>query len=382
MKAAFELADVLNQHWQQTQRSGRFNSWQLRTMDAVRRCRSASMGGHVDGCSSCGTLRVSYNSCRNRHCPKCQGNEREKWIQAREAELLPVPYFHVVFTLPDTLNRLCMYQPKLMYDLLFKITWEVLNSFGHDHKWLGAQTGMISILHTWGQTLTLHPHLHCIVPGGGLTKQGKWKTAKSDGKYLFNVKAMSKAYRGKFIASLKEQLPAEMTPKLVKALYKHNWVVYAKRPFTGPQSVVEYLGRYTHKIAISNHRLQAVENGQVTFSYKDYKHGSAKKEMTLQADKFIRRYALHILPKGLVRIRHYGILSSTSKLKAAGLIKAQLPLIPKPVILLRPKPQPYQPLQCPCCKKDTMHRLLSFNHRGPPTDSHLQLAADLLYAII
>ena len=382
MKAAFELADVLENHWQQTQCSGRFNSWQMRTMDAVRRCRTASLGGHVDGCSSCGVLRVSYNSCRNRHCPKCQGKEREQWIQAREAELLPVPYFHVVFTLPDTLNLLCMHQPATLYNLLFTTAWGVLNSFGHDPQWLGAQTGMISILHTWGQTLTLHPHLHCIVPGGGLTKQGKWKTAKSDGKYLFNVKAMSKVYRGKFIASLKEQLPGEMTTELVNALYKHKWVVYAKRPFTGPQSVVEYLGRYTHKIAISNHRLQNVENGQVTFSYKDYKHGSVKKEMTMEADEFIRRYALHILPKGLVRIRHYGILSSTSKLKSATLIKAQLPPQPEQVIVLRPKPMPYNPQQCPCCKKDTMHRLLSFNHRGPPASSHLQVAADLLYAII
>jgi len=251
VKAAHEVADVLEAHWPQVCHSTGFNTWQFRTLNAVRRCRTEALGGHIDGCSSCGHIRISYNSCRNRHCPKCQGTEREKWIQARENELLAVPYFHAVFTLPDVLNHLCMYKPELMYDLLFKTTWSVLNSFGHDYKWLGAQTGMISILHTWGQTMTLHPHLHCIVPAGGLTKQGKWKAAKSDGKYLFNVKAMSKTLRGRFIAALKEQLPEEMTKEFVSRLYKHNRVVYAKRPFTGPQGVVEYLGRYTHKVAIS-----------------------------------------------------------------------------------------------------------------------------------
>jgi hypothetical protein len=380
MKAAYQVADVLNAQWTTIQHSGRFNTWQLRTMDAVKRCRTASLGGHIDGCSSCGLLRISYNSCRNRHCPKCQGKEREKWIQAREDELLPVPYFHVVFTLPDTLNKLCMYKPAMLYNLLFTTAWSVIETFGSDHKWLGAQTGMIAILHSWGQTLSLHPHLHCIVPGGGLTKQGKWKMARSNGKYLFNVKAMSITFRGKFIAALKEQLPEEMTSQLVNALYKHNWVVYAKRPFTGPQSVVEYLGRYTHKIAISNHRLKQVDDKEVTFTYKDYKQGSVKKEMTLDAFEFIRRFSMHILPKGLVRIRHYGILSSTSKKQAAICIKEQLPK-PKPLVKPTPLPPPYNPRQCPCCKEETMLALLHFNHRGPPAIC-MVLAADMLYALI
>jgi hypothetical protein len=271
-----------------------------------------------------------------------------------------------------------MHKPAVLYNLLFKTAWSVINSFGHDPKGLGAQAGMISILHTWGQTLTLHPHLHCIVPGGGLTKAGNWKGAKSDGKYLFNVKAMSKTFRGRYIAALKEALPDEMTPQLLNALYKHNWVVYAKRPFTGPQSVVEYLGRYTHKIAISNHRLKQVDAKEVTFSYKDYRHGSVKKEMALDAGEFIRRYAMHILPKGLVRIRHYGILSSTSKKLATVTIKGQLPAA-EPLMIIRPVSSPYNPLQCPCCKLETMHRLMSFE-RGPP-QSRMAVAADLLYAI-
>ena len=360
-----EVAGVLNAHWAEVQQSRKYNTWQLRTLHAVRRCRTAALGAHVDGCTSCGHLRISYNSCRNRHCPKCQGAQREQWIQARETELLPVPYFHVVFTLPDTLNALCLHKDKEVYNILFQSAWHVLNSFGHDHKWLGAQNGMISILHTWGQTMTLHPHLHCIVPGGGINKQGKWKTARSDGKYLFNAKAMSKVFRGKFIALLKERLPEAMLPEVVNDLYKKDWVVYAKRPFGGPQSVIEYLGRYTHKIAISNHRIKNIEDGKVTFSYKDYKQAAVKKEMTLEAMEFIRRFAMHILPKGFVRIRHYGILSSTCKAACAVVIKEQLPPMENHA---KPDKEIYNPLQCPCCKKETMQTVLRFHRRGPPED--------------
>lgn len=376
MKPAYEMADVLHAHWAAVQPDAHYNTWQLRTLNAVRRCRSASLGSHADGCTSCGHLRISYNSCRNRHCPKCQGKQREQWIQAREAELLPVPYFHVVFTLPAALNRLCMHNPAVLYNLLCSTAWNVLNTFGHDHKWLGAQTGMISILHTWGQTLTLHPHLHCIVPGGGLTRTGRWKHARSKGKYLFNVKAMSRAFRGKFTAALKQQLPQHTDKVFVNELFKQHWVVYAKRPFTGPQSVIEYLGRYTHKIAISNHRIKHADDKQVTFTYKDYRHGSVNKEMTLGALEFIRRYSMHILPKGLVRIRHYGILSSTRKKQAAQCIKKQLP-VSQPVTKTRPAPQPYDPRMCPCCKNKTMQTIMHFNHRGPPPDWK-QRTADLL----
>jgi hypothetical protein len=275
-----------------------------------------------------------------------------------------------------------LFKPKVLYDLLFTTAWSVLNSFGNDHKWLGAQTGMISILHSWGQTMTLHPHLHCIVPGGGLTKQGKWKQAKSEGKYLFNVKAMSKTFRGRFIVALKEQLPEQMDKSFINELYKHRWVVYAKRPFAGPQNVVEYLGRYTHKIAISNHRIKNHEAAKVTFSYKDYKQGSIKKEMTLEALEFVRRFSLHVLPKGFVRIRHYGICSSTAKQKSAVVIKAQMPApinLP-PAGTPQAFPVPYNPKQCPACKKETMETVMRFNRRGPPAEWK-QLAKDLLYCI-
>lgn len=376
-----QVAEVLNIHWQQITKNTKLNTWQLRTLDAVRRCRTAALGSHVDGCTACGHLRISYNSCRNRHCPTCQGSHREQWIAARQAELLPVPYFHVVFTLPDTLNHLCMYQPVVVYGLLFKIGWSVINSFGHDHKWLGAQTGMVSILHTWGQTMSLHPHLHCIVPGGGLTAKGVWKTARSDGKYLFNVKAMSQVFRGRFIAGLKEALPLELSRELLSALYKNKWVIYAKKPFSGAQNVVEYLGRYTHKIAISNHRIRNMADGKVSFSYKDYRHGGVKKEMELEGMEFIRRFSQHVLPKGFVRIRHYGILSSTSKQRCGEVIRAQLPSIQPPAPQIDgAAPQAYHPKQCPCCKKDTMATIMVFNRRGPPADWQ-QMAKDLLVCI-
>lgn len=367
MHPQYEVAGVLNAHWPGVQQSAKLNTWQLRTLHAVRRCRTAALGAHVDGCTNCGHVRISYNSCRNRHCPKCQGAQREQWIQAREQELLPVPYFHVVFTLPDTLSPLCLHKGKEVYNILFQTAWSVLNSFGWDNKWLGAQSGMIAILHTWGQTLSLHPHLHCIVPGGGLTKQGKWKIAKTNGKYLFSVKAMSKVYRGRFIALLKEKLPGEMRLELVNELYKKDWVVFAKRPFNGPQSVIEYLGRYTHKIAISNHRIKNISDGKVTFSYKDYRAAAITKEMSLEALEFIRRFAMHILPKGFVRIRHYGIVSSTSKSACAIVIKAQLSPMPE-AKNKKAKTKIFNPTECPCCKKETLLTILRFNRRGPPVD--------------
>ncbi len=380
MKAAIEVANVLQAHWPQVEQSPVINRWQLRTLGAVMRCRSSAMGSHVDGCTDCGHLRISYNSCRNRHCPKCQGRQREQWIQNREAELLPVPYFHVVFTLPDTLHSLCLHQPSTMYNILFDSVWDTINCFGHDAKWLGAQTGMIAILHTWGQTMTLHPHLHCIVPGGGLTKQNRWRTAKSDGKYLFNVKAMGTVFRGKFIAQLKKRLPLHVTTSLIDSLYKQPWVVFAKKPFDNPLSVIEYLGRYTHKIAISNHRLQKHDNGKVDFTYKDYRHGAVTKIMQLDAMEFIRRFSMHILPKGFVRIRHYGILSSSSKHGCAQKIKALLPAIKIPAYIKpKAKPQPYNPRQCPCCKKETMQTVVYFKNRPPPAYWQ-QLATDLLKA--
>ncbi len=391
MQPSFELAHVLRGQWNSIEQSvnnntstdsvTKLNTWQLRTLSALSKCRTSALGGHVDGCTSCGNLRISYNSCRNRHCPKCQGNEREAWIQAREKELLPVGYFHVVFTLPSELNALCMQYPRIMYASLFDAAWDTINTFSKDEKHLGATTGMISILHTWGQQLTLHPHLHCIIPAGGLTKLGEWKHCKTNGNYLFPVKALSVVFRAKYIYHLRKHVathnasadkPIVLPKDVIETCFKKQWVVYAKKPFSGVNSVVEYLGRYTHKVAISNHRITDIDtvNDTVTFNYKDYKAKGRKKQLTLNSMEFVRRFSLHILPKAFVRIRHYGILSSTAKIKAIETIRKQLP--EKKIKNIRPQPVPYNPLKCLCCKKETMILILNFDQRGPPSQWKLR----------
>jgi len=265
----------------------------------------------------------------------------------------------VVFTLPSALNRLCLYEPKKMYAILFKIAWQVIQGFASNHKFLGAKPGMIAILHTWGQNLSLHPHLHCIVPGGGIAQSGTWKSAKSKGKYLFPVKAMSKVFRARFVASLRKELPPQ-SKAFYENLFKHNWVVYCKRPFLGPAQVVEYLGRYTHKISISNHRIKNLDNKGVTFSVKDYRHGGKKSLLRLSDAEFIRRFALHILPKGFVRIRHYGILSAYHKKITITQLQKNLGQVQ-----LRER-KPLQHQLCPVCKKGKLVTLTTFTARGPP----------------
>jgi hypothetical protein len=279
----------------------------------------------------------------------------------REEDLLPVSYFHVVFTLPGQLNPLCRKYPETMYTILFRSAWETVEAFSLDHKHLGAQSGMIAILHTWGQQLWLHPHVHCIIPGGGINPQSKWKHAKSNGKYLFPKKALSKVFRGKYMDKLGRWAKSkgfELQEPLIKDLYKNKWVVYAKRPFLGPQMVIEYLGRYTHKIAISNHRIKHIDNGKVTFTWKDYRDGEKRKVMTLQSSEFLRRFCLHILPPGYVRIRHYGFLSCRKKPLLRSL-QQQMGLTPE-----KQEKLPWQRIcklrlgfdveTCPCCGKGIM----------------------------
>ena len=359
-RATYEVAQVLERN-KELLASYSTNSWQLRTLHAMRKCRTAALGGHIDRCdnTSCNELHLSYNSCRNRHCPKCQGHKQELWIRKQEEELLNVPYYHLVFTLPDTINRLCLFRPKEVYSLLFATAWGVLSSFAKNPKFLGAQTGMIAILHTWGQNLSLHPHLHCIVPGGGMSVSGKWKDAEGKGKYLFPVKAMSTVFRARFVAGLRKQF--DQPPDFYNTSFRKNWVVYCKAPFYHNNQVVEYLGRYTHKIAISNHRILSLQTSAVTFSAKDYRRGGAKYHLTLSDVEFIRRLCLHILPKGFTRIRHYGILSSSLKKKVLPLLRPQLP----ERIAIKSKPA-VQHRSCPSCKKGTLVTVHTFDSRGPP----------------
>lgn len=307
----------------------------LKAIDSIEKCRTSSLGGHVEKCDQCGHIRISYNSCRNRHCPKCQSLARERWIAERQKELLPVKYFHIVLTIPQELNQITLQNKKEVYDILFQAGSETLLKLGEDTKHLGGQIGIIAVLHSWGQTLSYHPHLHCIVPGGGLSKnENKWLPAKKrknklPGSHFFiHVNVISDLFRKKFLYYLKKsyekrELHFEGTikdlgasaefKKLMNVLYSKKWITYCKEPFGGPKQVINYLGRYTHRVAISNHRIKNVEKGRVTFSYKDYSDNNKAKEMTLEAEEFIRRFLLHILPGNFYKIRYYGILSSRNK---------------------------------------------------------------------
>jgi Putative transposase/Transposase zinc-binding domain len=340
MSPQWEVADIIRRFGEEFQQRYPVNNYQWRILNALKNCRTAAMGGHVYACNQCGALHFAYNSCRNRHCPKCQAIEREAWIIARQAELLPVPYYHVVFTIPHQLNDLCRHNEAWMYNLLFKAAWQVLQSFAANPKWLGAKTGATMVLHTWGQNLELHPHVHCIVPGGGLTADGEWKSSQVNGKFLFPVAAMRKVFRAIFLKAVFKALKKEtlLLPddfpqgndfrRWRQKLYGKNWVIYAKRPFPGPQAVIEYLGRYTHKVAISNHRLLEIGEKKVGFSYKKYSQDGKKLKMELDGVEFLRRFCLHILPKGFRRMRHYGILSNALKTKALVAARKSIQTLP------------------------------------------------------
>ena len=352
MQTAFEVAHVL----QRIDTSLlKLHAGQLKTLRAIAHCRTAALGGHVDACDACGNISVSYNSCRNRHCPKCQGHKREEWIQKREQDLLPCTYYHVVFTLPHELNPLAQRHTKIVYDSLFHAAWQTLQQFGLKE---GIQLGAIGVLHTWGQNLSLHPHLHCIVPGGGVDAHGKWRRKVKSNKYLFAVKALSKVFRAKFVELLRNQKILER--EISDALFQKEWVVYAKMPFGGPKQVIEYLGRYTHKVAISNHRITAISDHEVSFDYKDYARGSEKKVMTLSHLEFTRRFALHILPHRFVRIRHFGILSSAWKRGKLQELQFQTNIV------LADKPLGTLLRKCPCCKIGNLITIEIFGIRGPP----------------
>jgi len=306
-------------------KSRRWLTWQhVKVLRAIQRCRTPALGGHIDFCSQCGHRAISYNSCRNRHCPKCQTNSRERWIALRRQELLPVPYFHVVFTLPHELSGLALQNKRLLYELLFRASAQTLLETAADPEYLGAQIGFITVLHTWGQNLLLHPHVHCIVPGGGLAPDGlTWKQKKRT--FFLPVRVLSRVFRDKFLDSLADgfrqgklclagDLQHLASPnsfrQLLAPLRRKKWVVYAKPPFGGAEHMLQYLARYTHRVAISNHRLLSFDGKNVSFRWKDYAHGNKKRKMTLSSGEFLRRFLLHVLPDGFVRIRHFGLLAN------------------------------------------------------------------------
>jgi hypothetical protein len=303
--------------------------WQhIKVLRAIRRCRTAALGGHLDECTRCGhRAAISYNSCRNRHCPKCQTSTRERWIAARQRELLPTRYVHVVFTLPHRLAPLALQNKKVLYDLLFRASAETLLEVARDPRHLGAEIGFFSVLHTWSQKLGLHPHVHCVIPAGGLSlDHAHWIPSRE--RFFLPIHVLRRVFRGKFVAGLRQafqvgqlnfhgDLALLAQPKTFAAwlrpLFRKDWVVYSKPPFGGPEYVLQYLGRYTHRVAISNHRLVSLAEGNVTFRWRDSAHNNEQKLLTLSLDEFLRRFLLHLLPKGFVRIRNFGFLANRKR---------------------------------------------------------------------
>lgn len=344
---ALEVADVFRSLGSQWRESANLSLGQLKVVSAIEQCRSAALGGHVLRCEGCAAVEVAYNSCRNRHCPKCQATAARRWLDARQEDLLPVEYYHVVFTLPAPISEIAYYNKAVMYGLLFDMAAETLRTIAADPKHLGAQVGATLVLHTWGSALTHHPHVHGIVPGGGLSPdRGRWVACKPG--FFLPVRVLSRLFRRRFLEELaaaydRGQLrffgecaalaDPEVFAEWLAPMRACEWVVYAKRPFAGPQAVLAYLSRYTHRVAISNQRLMALDERGVTFRWKDYRmEGRTRnKTMTLMADEFVRRFLLHVLPGGFHRIRHYGLLANPSRRDNLSRIRALLHVLPRAV---------------------------------------------------
>ena len=379
MRPTLEVADIVRAHGDEYRRAHAktLSAGQKRVLRAIERCRTAALGGHLERCDQCGHERNAYNSCADRHCPKCQSLARAKWLEKRQAELLQCEDFHGVFTLPAELAALALQNKRQMYDLLFRAPADTLQSIAADPQHLGAQIGFFCILHSWGQTLNFHPHLHCVVPGGGISLDGSHWVACRPGFFL-PVKVLSHRFRklylryleqtyaaGKlqFYGELQELSDPKSFARYLTPLHDSEWVVYAKAPFGGPDRVLDYLGRYTHRVAISNNRLEALKDGQVSFAYKDYKHEQRHKVMTISADEFLRRFLLHVLPDSFQRIRHYGLLGNRHRAENLGRCRELLAMpvpIPTPEHDYRERWQQltgHDPLQCPQCRNGKMVRI-------------------------
>jgi hypothetical protein len=373
-----ELADVFGQYGERFERTHRLSVAQRKVMRAVKACRTEALGGHLYRCDACDYERPVYNSCRNRHCPKCQSLAKARWLEKQTAELLPVGYFHLVFTLPHECNRLILAHQKVALSLLFKAVSETLLEFGK--RRLGGTLGIIAVLHTWDQTLKDHFHLHCLVPAGALSSdQSRWISARKT--FLFPVKALSRVFRAKFLDQLRHGCAKGKIPPLndgIEACRRKDWIVYANKPFGSPQTVLDYLGRYTHRVALSNDRIVDIENGQVTLSYRDRKDGDRKKTAQLDAQEFIRRFLLHVLPDGFMRVRHFGFLANRSKKQTLPRCRALLgsqppvsPSAPLPAKDLLLKLTGVDLSRCPCCHKGTLIAVVDLPAvgHGPRKDS-------------
>ena len=362
MRTRFELADAINLFGPGLLTSGKLTPLQVKVLGKIAICRTAVLGGHQEECDSCGTVRYSYNSCGDRHCPKCQAAKQAFWIDNLIRSTLPIKHYHIVFTVPHHLNSVCLHNQKMYYNLLFSTVWNVLRSFGYSH--FGVEGGAVTVLHTWGQNLTLHPHVHCIVPAAGYTLNGQWKNIGHSGNYLYPVHQLSEAFKGKFLDSLKRTLRKQNKLSLfnhkVQQAYNTRWVVNCEPSLASVEHVVKYLGQYTHRVAITNQRILNIASGKVTFIAKDYRDRGIKKPITLDGIEFLRRFTMHILPSRFVKIRRYGIYNYTLKRNL------ELQFIPeeKPDIeaLIKSKEPPetnlqrfqrltgMDPCQCPVCK--------------------------------
>jgi hypothetical protein len=372
MRASLEVADVFRRHgatYRQAHR-GHLGRVEHKVMGAIEACRTAALGGHAEHCVDCGLVRQAYNSCRNRHCPKCQGLARADWLAQRQADLLPTQYFHVVFTVPAPIAEIAFQNKAVVYNILFKAAAETLRAIAADPRHLGAEIGLVALLHTWGQTLHHHPHVHCVVPGGGPSPDGtRWVCCRPG--FFLPVRVLSRLYRRLFLEALQQAFDAGRLgafgdlarladpaafAKLIADMRKIDWVVYAKPPFGGPEQVLAYLGRYTHRVAIANSRLTRIEDGQVAFRWKDYRHHDKPKVMALAADEFIRRFLLHTLPDGFHRIRHFGFLANGCRAAKLALCRRLLDApTPPPVPPAVDYRERYRRLTgrsldlCPCC---------------------------------
>ena len=372
MRGVLEVADVFRRHGAAYRdvHAGHLSVGQRRVMGAIEACRSATLGGHVEQCDGCGQIRIAYNSCRNRHCPKCQGLARAAWLADRQADLLPVPYFHVVFTMPAPIAEIAFQNKAVVYAILFAAAAETLRIIAADPKHLGAEIGLVAVLHTWGQNLHHHPHVHCVVPGGGPSADGtRWVGCRPG--FFLPVKVLSRLYRRLFLTRLQAAFDAGQLRFFgalaslagraafavsLRPLRAIPWVVYAKRPFGGPEQVLDYLARYTHRVAIANSRLVTLADGRVSFLWKDYRHHDKRKVMTLDADEFIRRFLLHVLPDGFHRIRHYGYLANGGRVAKLACCRRLLAAPePAPPAVAADYRERYEQLTgrsldlCPCC---------------------------------
>lgn len=384
-----EVADVVRAHRADYESShgGILPGHERRVLDDIECCRTAALGGHVLRCNECGHEEIAYNSCRNRHCPKCQAAARTDWLADRERELLPVEYFHVVFTLPKEIAPLAFQNKRLVYGMLFQAASETLREVAASEKHLGAEIGVLAVLHTWGQNLQHHPHVHCVVPGGGLAPDGaKWVPCRSG--FFLPVRVLSTLFRGKFLDRLKRAFVSDdlvlhgglakldndaVFRAWLSPLYEKDWVVYSKRPFGSPARVLKYLARYTHRTAIANSRLVALRDGNVSFLWKDYAHGCRRRVMTLTAVEFLRRFLRHVLPKGFVRIRHYGLFANRHRYEKLAVCRQLIEAgsSPSDAVDAAGKPPPASSPsndpgpRCPCCDDGIMIRVLDFEPGQP-----------------